>query len=462
LRVAIVFLSSGLIGPTAVRAYGPPNGTRELYEQHCVKCHGKDGKGTAARNLYPDIPDLTNADWHGRRTDEQLSASILDGKGNDMPPMRSKINAEQARGLVAHVRSLAPTKDRKEPEKKKAFASTSDFEKEMRRLQEEWDELQKKSRELARASAKKECPRPADPPPPAPAKSASEPKPPPAPAKLASEPEPQEPRAASQSRLSPTAAVDTPDSIDPYARHCSKCHGKDGAGRDARSRLPNIPDFTDASWQARRSDAQLLASILDGKGKMPPARAKVSEAQARALVGHVREFAATTERSAKEEQEQPTPETPAEREAPEASFAQLTRWLGKFHPATVHFPIALLTAAAVAEFLRMTTGRPVFAPASRFCVWLAAITAIVAGSLGWATGGFRLTDTSSLMAAHRLLGTCTVIVAAILPMLSEASHHSAHSLVWFRIALFGSAGFVLLTGFLGGALVYGLDHYAWP
>jgi mono/diheme cytochrome c family protein len=58
-----------------------------------------------------------------------------------------------------------------------------------------------------------------------------------------------------------------------FRRHCVKCHGADGTGSPARASMPEIPDFTDASWQARRSDARLLASILDGKGKeMPPWR----------------------------------------------------------------------------------------------------------------------------------------------------------------------------------------------
>jgi hypothetical protein len=70
-----------------------------------------------------------------------------------------------------------------------------------------------------------------------------------------------------------------------------KCHGSDGTGSPARDRLPEIPDFTKSSWQARRSDAQLLASILDGKDEMPSWRDKIGEEQARSLVAHVRAFA---------------------------------------------------------------------------------------------------------------------------------------------------------------------------
>jgi hypothetical protein len=64
-----------------------------------------------------------------------------------------------------------------------------------------------------------------------------------------------------------------------------KCHGADGTGSRARARLAEIPNFTDAEWQARRADAQLMASILDGKGEeMPPQRGKISEELARGLV----------------------------------------------------------------------------------------------------------------------------------------------------------------------------------
>jgi uncharacterized membrane protein len=70
----------------------------------------------------------------------------------------------------------------------------------------------------------------------------------------------------------------------------------------------------------------------------------------------------------------------------------LTHWLGKFHPPSVHFPVALITAAAVAEMLRMATRNPAFDIVSRFCICFGALTAVTAGILGWFLGGFRLTD----------------------------------------------------------------------
>ena len=92
-------------------------------------------------------------------------------------------------------------------------------------------------------------------------------------------------------RQSAPKASGTPAAHELFRQHCIKCHGSDGTGSPARDRLHEIPDFTKSAWQARRSDAQLLASILDGKDEMPSWRDKISQEQARSLVAYVRAFA---------------------------------------------------------------------------------------------------------------------------------------------------------------------------
>jgi uncharacterized membrane protein len=130
----------------------------------------------------------------------------------------------------------------------------------------------------------------------------------------------------------------------------------------------------------------------------------------------------------------------------------------------VHFPIALLTVAVVAELPRLATRQPVFDAASRFCVWFGTLTAVVAGVLGWFLGGFRLTDASWVLMADRWLGTATVACAGLVLVLSEVSHRPdrRRTRMGFRVALLVVAARVLATGFFGGAVVFGLDHYAWP
>jgi mono/diheme cytochrome c family protein/uncharacterized membrane protein len=275
----------------------------------------------------------------------------------------------------------------------------------------------------------------------------------------------------------PTAAG-TPAVAELFQQHCVKCHGADGTGKPARNRLAKIPNFTDPSWPAQRSDAQLLVSILDGKEpEMPSWRGKISEEQARGLVAHVRALAPTsgTPKSAspamsnerdgrlEKEQEESTPAEPAEAKPP-SGFKKLILWLGKFHPPAVHFPIALLTFAAVAELLRMATGNPAFDAISRYCVWFGTLTAVVAGTLGWFVGGFSLIDASWVKMTHRWLGTSTVVWAGVVLLLSEVSRNPNRrgARICFRVTLVVVAVLVSVTGFFGGGVVFGLDHYSWP
>jgi uncharacterized membrane protein len=208
-----------------------------------------------------------------------------------------------------------------------------------------------------------------------------------------------------------------------------------------------------------------MASILDGKGEgMPPERGKISEPQAQRLVTYVRTFALTTGKPGQAEQDGPASAEPEEAEPPKSFLGKLIRWLGKFHPPAVHFPVALLSAAAVSELLRLTTGKPVFDGITRYCLWFGTLAAAGAGALGWFLAGFRLTDTSWVLMTHRWLGTSTVMCAGLVLVLSEASRYPDRKMtrICFRVTLFGVAALVSVTGFFGGAVVFGLDHYSWP
>ena len=72
-----------------------------------------------------------------------------------------------------------------------------------------------------------------------------------------------------------------------YNEKCAKCHGKDGKG--IKSLEP--PDFTDAKWQASRTNTKLINSINNGKETMPAFKSSISPADVRALVQLVRGFA---------------------------------------------------------------------------------------------------------------------------------------------------------------------------
>lgn len=149
----------------------------------------------------------------------------------------------------------------------------------------------------------------------------------------------------------------------------------------------------------------------------------------------------------------------------QASLTKLVYWLGNFHPPSVNFPIALLLSGAIAELLLMVTGRSLFEAAARFCVWLGSVSTMGAVLLGWFFAGFKLSDPDWIMTVHRWLGTAAGVWAILILVLCMAAHQredrSRRWKPWYRLTLFVGAAAVAANGFFGGAMIYGLDHYAW-
>jgi mono/diheme cytochrome c family protein len=76
-----------------------------------------------------------------------------------------------------------------------------------------------------------------------------------------------------------------------YGQFCQRCHESDGKGGG----MKDIPDFTQRAWHDRKSNTQLVVSILEGKGTVMPAfRSKLDEARAKELVALIRAFAPST------------------------------------------------------------------------------------------------------------------------------------------------------------------------
>lgn len=140
-------------------------------------------------------------------------------------------------------------------------------------------------------------------------------------------------------------------------------------------------------------------------------------------------------------------------------------WLGKFHPLAVHFPIAMVMSAVLAELMLMITRQPWYGSAARFGVWAGGAMALIAAVLGWLMAGIQLDDPSGIMTAHRWIGTGAALWAVIIIVLCRRAYCDPRGtrgiMRSYRVALLVGALAVALNGFLGGALVYGLDHFAW-
>ena len=74
-----------------------------------------------------------------------------------------------------------------------------------------------------------------------------------------------------------------------FARNCASCHGPQGKGDGYRILGPD-PDLTSPSTR-KKSDADLLKTIHDGKPNMPPWKVHLSENQRREVLAYVRTLA---------------------------------------------------------------------------------------------------------------------------------------------------------------------------
>jgi len=75
-----------------------------LYKSKCVACHGADGSGSAMGQKL-GVHNFQTADVQ-KMSDAELTEIITKGK-NKMPPYGKSLKAEDIKGLVGYIRSLA-------------------------------------------------------------------------------------------------------------------------------------------------------------------------------------------------------------------------------------------------------------------------------------------------------------------------------------------------------------------
>jgi len=220
----------------------------QIFRAYCLACHNADGKGAIVRPGMPDIPDFTMEAWHKSKKDDELSKSILAG-GKFMPPMKDKLTPADADKMVAFVRAF------KDGKQVVALESSVVPKLEGPKIDpKKQPEVITPDKDKTGTIAKKDT-----------------------------LPIPTSPQLAE--RLRGAGVL--------FREYCIICHGPDGMGMAAmRPALPSLPDFTKPAFRDQHSDAQLLISILDGKGTLMPAnRGRLTEAQARDMVAFVRAFA---------------------------------------------------------------------------------------------------------------------------------------------------------------------------
>jgi uncharacterized membrane protein len=144
-----------------------------------------------------------------------------------------------------------------------------------------------------------------------------------------------------------------------------------------------------------------------------------------------------------------------EEQAPKPFSERLVSWIGRTHPFAVHFPIALFPVALVALILARRRGETV--ELIRALIIVAGAASVLAGVLGWFTGGFVLVDTDWVHLWHRWIGTAIAAVGAGVAIWALIHRSSVHSRkMVFSLAVI--TVLLLIQGWLGAALVHGVDH----
>ncbi len=153
---------------------------------------------------------------------------------------------------------------------------------------------------------------------------------------------------------------------------------------------------------------------------------------------------------------------------PKGIFARLTGFLGYFHPAVVHFPIALLMFGGGAAALSFFTGGRAHYVAF-YCLLWGTLAALVSSVVGWcyadekgypawsAVPNAQSLEAASAVFRHRWLGTGTTVLSVIvlaLALIAKKQPKSKLKHLW-RIGLVLVALLISIVGHQGGELVYG-------
>jgi uncharacterized membrane protein len=138
-------------------------------------------------------------------------------------------------------------------------------------------------------------------------------------------------------------------------------------------------------------------------------------------------------------------------------------WLGRLHPALVHFPLALLIVAFVAEMCTVATRNGRYSDIARFLVNMAAWVAIPAAATGFCRADLITMDAAQrhAFAIHRVLGIASPVLSFLAAGLAAGVSRSGQiwELMLYRVVLAMAAVCVAVAGYYGGEIVFGAGFF---
>ncbi|HBE69292.1 MAG TPA: hypothetical protein DDW52_14180 [Planctomycetaceae bacterium] len=249
---------------------------------------------------------------------------------------------------------------------------------------------------------------------------------------------------------------------------CLICHGPDDAKNDFRvDDQEMMLDYIEAG-DIESSSLWVDYLVTDDEDmRMPPPSSDEVEQLTGVELATIKLWIEEGAEWSEAEVEEGTEEAEEAAEtAPKSDIEKWWQFQGYFHPASVHFPIALLMVSAgfvVLSFLN----REAFEPVAFHCLWIGALGAVASCVMGWAYaetqgyGGVSYDLQGSSIDRHRWLGIGVAVVSLILIPMARSVRRTGDTgmrLMWM-IGSFIVLGAVSITGYQGGELTYGEDHY---
>jgi uncharacterized membrane protein len=132
--------------------------------------------------------------------------------------------------------------------------------------------------------------------------------------------------------------------------------------------------------------------------------------------------------------------------------------VGRLHPLIVHFPIALVIVAAMAEGGAIATGGRRWREVAVVNLRAGAVFAFAAVIAGWRLASATGVEVTPLLEWHRWLGAIGALLTACAATVTFRTERWLPRRVWvYRTLLLCAASFVAGAGHLGGRLVWGAD-----
>lgn len=140
---------------------------------------------------------------------------------------------------------------------------------------------------------------------------------------------------------------------------------------------------------------------------------------------------------------------------------RLLAWLGMWHPAIIHFPIALLLTVGFLEAAAAIRKNPGLAAGNGMLLGLAAISAVIAAPMGWANAGLPEAGDSLALDIHRWLGTALpLLIIAVWSLRASRARTGRPAGPLYQGLLAASVTLILVQAYFGAEMTHGASHMA--